>query len=119
MANVGPPVGEVRHIAKLNLLNWGSWRYGISILLERSKLFRVTLRQELKPAEILNDAGVVTNQALIDVWDQKDVDARMIIYCNIEPQLQVLVEGVVQLLICGIGLYSNLLKQLLRMQTCC
>jgi hypothetical protein len=42
--------------------------------------------------QILNN-GVVTNQALIDVWDQKDFDARMIIYCNIEPQLQVLVEG--------------------------
>ena len=33
------------------------------------------------------------NQNLIDVWVQKNVDARMIIYCNIEPQLQVLVEG--------------------------
>jgi hypothetical protein len=53
MENVGPPVGEVRHIAKPNLLNWGSWRYSISILLERNKLFRVTLRQELKPAEVI------------------------------------------------------------------
>ena len=53
MANAGPPVGEVRHIAKLNLLNWGSWRYGISILLERNRLFRVTLRQELRPAEVI------------------------------------------------------------------
>ncbi len=53
MANAGPPVGEVRHIAKLNLLNWGSWRYGISILLERNNLFRVTLRQELRLAEVI------------------------------------------------------------------
>ncbi len=36
---------------------------------------------------------MVENQNLIGVWDQKDVDARMIMYCNIEPQLQVLVEG--------------------------
>ena len=42
--------------------------------------------------QILNN-GVVENQVLIDTWDQKDVDARMIIYCNIEPKLQVLLEG--------------------------
>ncbi len=36
---------------------------------------------------------MVENQNVIDDWDQKDVDARMIIYCNIEPKLQVLVEG--------------------------
>ena len=42
--------------------------------------------------QILNN-GEVENQAQIDVWDQKDVDARMIIYCNIEPKLQVLLEG--------------------------
>ena len=36
---------------------------------------------------------VVENQVLIDTWDQKNVDARMIIYCNIEPKLQVLLEG--------------------------
>ncbi|EFX64145.1 hypothetical protein DAPPUDRAFT_334541 [Daphnia pulex] len=65
MANVGPPVGEVRHIAKLNLLNWGSWRYGISILLERNKLFRVTLRQELKPAEE-NRSVVMTQKSTED-----------------------------------------------------
>ena len=42
--------------------------------------------------QILNN-WVVENQVLIDTWDQKDVDARMIIYCNIEPKLQVLLEG--------------------------
>ena len=36
---------------------------------------------------------MVENQNLFDVWDQKDVVARMIIYCNIEAQLQVIVEG--------------------------
>jgi hypothetical protein len=36
---------------------------------------------------------VVTNQALIDAWETKDIEARTIIYCNVEPDLQVLVEG--------------------------
>ena len=66
MANAGPPVGEVRHIAKLNLLNWGSWRYGISILLERNRLFRVTLRQELRPA-VVSVIVCVDHVILLDV----------------------------------------------------
>ena len=66
MANAGPPVGEVRHIAKLNLLNWGSWRYGISILLERNRLFRVTLRQELRPA-VVTVIVCVDHVILLDV----------------------------------------------------
>ncbi len=52
--------------------------YIVRLCLIKTKLELVWLLQ------ILNN-GVVTNQALIDVWDQKDVDARMIIYCNIEP----------------------------------
>ena len=66
MANAGPPVGEVRHIAKLNLLNWGSWRYGISILLKRNRLFRVTLRQELRPA-VVSVIVCVDHVILLDV----------------------------------------------------
>ena len=66
MANAGPPVSEVRHIAKLNLLNWGSWRYGISILLERNRLFRVTLRQELRPA-VVSVIVCVDHVILLDV----------------------------------------------------
>ena len=66
MANAGPPVGEVRHIAKLNLLNWGSWRYGISILLERNRLFRMTLRQELRPA-VVTVIVCVDHVILLDV----------------------------------------------------
>ncbi|KAI9555904.1 hypothetical protein GHT06_018428 [Daphnia sinensis] len=37
--------------------------------------------------------GVITNQNLIDTWLQKDVDARTIIHCNVEPHLQVIIEG--------------------------
>ena len=66
MANAGPPVSEVRHIAKLNLLNWGSWRHGISILLERNRLFRVTLRQELRPA-VVSVIVCVDHVILLDV----------------------------------------------------
>ncbi|KZS19695.1 Uncharacterized protein APZ42_013788, partial [Daphnia magna] len=36
---------------------------------------------------------VVTNQALIDSWDTKDIEARTIFYSNVEPDLQVLIEG--------------------------
>ena len=52
MANAVQPVQEMRHIAKLNQTNWGSWRYGISILLEKNKLNRVISREELRPDEV-------------------------------------------------------------------
>jgi hypothetical protein len=47
----------------------------------------------LDNSQVVNAEGVVTNQPLIDAWLQKDVDARTIIYCNVEPQLQVIIEG--------------------------
>lgn len=42
---------------------------------------------------MLDANNVVVNQNLIDAWTQRDVDARAIIYCNIEPQQQIIVEG--------------------------
>ena len=47
----------------------------------------------LDNSQVTDAEGVVTNQPLIDAWLQKDVDARTIIYCNVEPQLQVIIEG--------------------------
>jgi hypothetical protein len=38
--------------------------------------------------------GVITNQATLDAWDLRDAEARIVIYCNVESSLQVLVEGI-------------------------
>jgi hypothetical protein len=38
----------------------------------------------------------VTNQNLIDSRELKDAEARIIIYCNVETDLQVLIEGCTQ-----------------------
>lgn len=52
--------------------------------------------------------AVVTNQALIDAWETKDIEARTIIYCNVEPDLQVLVEGC---LLTAAAMWDRLLLQ--------
>ncbi len=46
--------------------------------------------------QIIDDDGVVTNQNLIDSRELKDAEARIIIYCNVETDLQVLIEGCTQ-----------------------
>ncbi|XP_045024030.1 uncharacterized protein LOC123469143 [Daphnia magna] len=92
MASAGSSGIEMRSIAKLNGKNWSSWRFEVTLLLEKNKLMRVVLKVDTKPAQIVTD-DVITNQALIDAWDMKDIEARTVIYCNVEPDLQVLIEG--------------------------
>lgn len=40
-----------------------------------------------------DENDVITNQAAIYAWDQKDIDARAIIYCNVEIAHQIPIEG--------------------------
>ena len=53
MANVGNPSQETRSIAKLNVKNWSSWRFEVTLLLEKNRLLWVVLKQELKPAQVV------------------------------------------------------------------
>ncbi|KAI9549806.1 hypothetical protein GHT06_006776 [Daphnia sinensis] len=92
MASAGSSGFEMRSIAKLNGKNWSSWRFGDTLLLEKNKLMRVVQKVDTKPTQIETD-DVITNQALIDAWDMKDIEARTVIYCNVEPDFQVLIEG--------------------------
>ncbi|KAI9555905.1 hypothetical protein GHT06_018429 [Daphnia sinensis] len=52
MATSGQPTQEIRQIAKLNGKNWSSWRYGVSLLLEKNRLNRVVSKQELLPPQV-------------------------------------------------------------------
>ncbi|KAI9556061.1 hypothetical protein GHT06_018628 [Daphnia sinensis] len=52
MANVGNSALEMRSIAKESHgKNWSSWRFGVFLLLEKNRLLRVVLRQEIRPAQ--------------------------------------------------------------------
>lgn len=43
--------------------------------------------------QTVGEDGAVNNQNAIDAWDLKDAEARISIFCIVEPQLQTLLEG--------------------------
>ena len=45
------------------------------------------------PSQTIGEDGAVNNQNVINEWIQRDADARLIIFCNIELAQQSLVEG--------------------------
>ena len=52
MAHTGQPVNEIRHIPKLNGKNWSSWRYGVSLLLEKNQMLPIVLGQVVRPQQV-------------------------------------------------------------------
>ncbi|KAK4030698.1 hypothetical protein OUZ56_024038 [Daphnia magna] len=76
---------DVSHIIKFYGTNFSSWKFGIWRFLEKFKLTSVVDGTESFPAQTLQE-GIVTNAALIEAWQQKDVDARTYIY-SINPSV--------------------------------
>ena len=52
MAHIGQPGHEIRHIPKLNGKNWSSWRYAVSLLLEKNQMLPIVMGEVLRPQQV-------------------------------------------------------------------
>lgn len=89
-----------RDYVKFNGINFPQWKYAVMLKLRKKKLEAIVLGTETKPTQetlelVVDDVTsiVVTNQATIDAWMERDVDACSIIFYNIEPTYQTSIEG--------------------------
>ncbi|KAI9551052.1 hypothetical protein GHT06_007656 [Daphnia sinensis] len=84
---------DTSHIAKFNGDNWRSYSFGIQMLFDKNRLSSVVDGTNVLPTQKVNDDGVVTNLEEIEIWKQKDVDAKTIIYATVLEKQQVSLQG--------------------------
>lgn len=70
-------------MTKLNSTNYCNWKFKAELLLRSKGLWKKVI-VGARPEVILDGDGAVTNQAGIDVWDEKDDEARGIIGLSID-----------------------------------
>jgi hypothetical protein len=77
---------DASHIARFDGTDFSNWKFEISLVLEQHRLLNIVNGTELLPAPVIPDAttGVVTNQAAINSWTERDVSARSCIYSSVE-----------------------------------
>ena len=77
---------DASHIARFDGTDFSNWKFEISFVLEQHRLLIIVNGTELLPAPVIPDTttGVVTNQAAINSWTERDVSARSCIYSSVE-----------------------------------
>ena len=74
---------DVAHIKKFDGTDFSFWKFQIELVLEQSRLLRLTKGNEVCPQPHVEE-GAVVNQAAIDLWKANDVAARSCLISTIE-----------------------------------